>query len=344
MKAAVVEKPGRLVVRDIPQPEPNDYEALCRTLCGATCTATDYHIIMGGTLPYPIPYPTILGHESIGRVVAVGRKVRNLKEGDVITRVGVLPCRLPGLSAVFGGFAEFTLAGDYRAMRQDGLPLERWDLARRNQILPDDFSPPASTMIITWRESLSYIRRAGVKRGSSLLIIGSGGTGLSFACHARNLGASRILMIGHPDRAGIARTLGATLFNYKAVDVTQQVAAEADDGFDCIIDCIGKADSLNPLLPLLRCGGTAGIYGVSDWGRIGIDPNRCRGAFTCLPCDYYDEEEVHDEVVSLIRSGALDASHWLDWRRPCPLTDIAEVYERLQRREMIKAVIEISPP
>jgi len=300
---------------------------------------------MGGALPYAVPYPTILGHESIGCVIRIGRKVRNLKEGDLVTRTGVLPCRLPGLSAVFGGFAEFTLAGDYRAMRQDGLPLEQWKLARRNQVLPEDFHPAASTMIITWRESLSYIRRAGVKRGSSLLVIGSGGTGLSFVCHARNLGAGRILMIGHPDRAGIARTLGATgFFNYRSGNVAQRVAAETGDAFDCIIDSIGKADSLNPLLPLLRRGGTAGIYGVSDWGRIGIDPNRCRGAFTCLPCDDYDEEEVHDEVLSLMRSGALDASHWLDWKHPLPLADIAEVYERLHRREMIKAVIEINPP
>ena len=90
MKAAVIEKPGVLVVKEIPVPEVGDYDALCQLLYGATCTGTDQHLI-AGRFPWPVSYPTVLGHESVGRVVQVGAKARNFKVGDLISRVGTPP-------------------------------------------------------------------------------------------------------------------------------------------------------------------------------------------------------------------------------------------------------------
>ena len=51
--------------------------------------------------------------------------------------------------------------------------------------------PAAATMMITWRETHSYISRLGVKPGSRLLILGSGGNGFSFAV--------LVLVIGIPE-------------------------------------------------------------------------------------------------------------------------------------------------
>ena len=53
MKAAIVEKPDVLVVRDVPMPEMGDYFALCEILWGATCSGTDMHIIEG-RFPFPL--------------------------------------------------------------------------------------------------------------------------------------------------------------------------------------------------------------------------------------------------------------------------------------------------
>jgi D-arabinose 1-dehydrogenase-like Zn-dependent alcohol dehydrogenase len=95
MRAAVVEKPGVLTIMDLPIPVPGPYEALCTLEYGATCTATDLHII-DGTIPFAIPCPAILGHESVGRVLEVGTKVRNFAQGDLVTRVGSVPCPITG--------------------------------------------------------------------------------------------------------------------------------------------------------------------------------------------------------------------------------------------------------
>ncbi|MBN1874169.1 MAG: hypothetical protein JXA33_08050 [Anaerolineae bacterium] len=64
MKAAIIERPGVLTVKEIPMPEVGEYDALCDLLYGATCTGTDQHLI-ARRFPWPVQYPTILGHESV---------------------------------------------------------------------------------------------------------------------------------------------------------------------------------------------------------------------------------------------------------------------------------------
>ncbi|MGC9394704.1 MAG: hypothetical protein ACP5J4_07600 [Anaerolineae bacterium] len=64
MKAAIVERPGVLTVKEIPMPEVGEYDALCDLLYGATCTGTDQHLI-AGRFPWPGQYPTIWGHASV---------------------------------------------------------------------------------------------------------------------------------------------------------------------------------------------------------------------------------------------------------------------------------------
>ena len=74
MKAAVVTRPGRLELLDVPDPRPDDYQVRVRTLAVGLC-GTDRHIV-DGTF-YRKDYPAILGHESLGQVVEVGRAVRS---------------------------------------------------------------------------------------------------------------------------------------------------------------------------------------------------------------------------------------------------------------------------
>ena len=339
MKAAVVEKPGVLVVREVPRPLPGPYDVLCRLLYGATCTGTDQHIIRG-SYPFPLDYPTILGHECIGRVVDVGPKVRNFRKGDLLTRVGTPP--VGGLNVNWGGFAEYGIARDHRAMKEDGCRRELWDMYRVNQVLPDDMDPAAATMIITWRETLSYITRSGVSAGSRILIIGSGANGFSFALHARHLGAIFVAVIGSSGRREIAESTGVdTYVDYKDEDVASQLREVSPEGFDFIIDAVGRRGQLDRVLDLLRPGGTVGIYGVDEFNDCALHPQKSRGTFI-----FYnggsDEEESHERVLSLIRDGALEARIFLGLDRVYPLAEISRAFDAVRGRRVIKAVVKLS--
>ncbi len=160
MKAALIEHFGSLVVREIPDPQPGPYDALCALRYGATCTGTDSHII-DGSFPWISPLPTVLGHESVGRVIAVGAKVRHLRVGDLITRVGDTGTPDGAISVTWGGFAEYGIAKDHWAMCADGLPAEEWQGARWNQVVPHGVAEEIAPMFTTWRETLSYLLRTG---------------------------------------------------------------------------------------------------------------------------------------------------------------------------------------
>lgn len=338
MKAAVVERPGRLVVRDLPDPVPGDYDALCRLEYGATCTGTDSHLIEG-SFPFPIDYPAILGHESVGRVIAVGRKVRNLKVGDLVTRVGAPPTG--GVGVCWGGFASLGIAKDHWAMAADGRPEAEWHGCRVNQVVPPAVDPRVAPMFTTWRETLSYLARMGAGPRSTVLVIGSGGNGLSFARHAKLLGASA-WMVGAARLERTALALGVDGFrDYRSAAAVADLGAAVREGFTHVVDAVGKAGAADRFLPLLAPGGAIGVYGMDDYGAATLSPRLARGSFTVWNGGY-DEAETHQRVCDLALRGELDASAWYDLNRPYPFERIADAFADLAERKAVKALIALS--
>ncbi len=338
MKAAVVEGPNRLVVRDIPEPPVGEHDALCEVLYGAMCSGTDTHIVECD-FPYLSPLPTVLGHESIARVVAVGSKVRSFREGDLVTRVGTVA--VGPYSVTWGGFAELGVATDARAAEEDGLPREQWQRGRVQRALPPGSDPAAATMVITWRETLSYANRIGVAEGQRVLVIGSGGNGLAYVAHAANAGCEPVVMIGSALREQAARRAGATGYvDYAADDAADQARETCPRGFDLAIDAVGKVGAGDLALSLLRPGGTIGIYGIDDYGKLRINPDRARGTFTFYQGGY-DEPETHQQVVALFQAGRLDASIWLDLDHPFDLEQINNAVEATRARKVVKALVRV---
>lgn len=343
MRAAVVESPDNLVIRTLSDPVPGPYEALTRQLFGGICAATDRHLVEG-KLPIPgISYPLILGHEAIGEVVAVGAKVRNLKPGDLVTRTGA-PAT-DGCAAYWGGFAELGLARDFAAMRDDGLPEAEWQPHTINRVLPPGTDAAAATMMITWRETLSYLTRLGPVQGKRLLVIGSGGNGFSFLVLARALGAEAVAMIGNPGWASHAARTGAAAFaDYRdpdAISGLRSVGGPA--GFDLLVDAVGHTGGIEGALPLMAPGAAIGLYGIEALGErmAALQAIAAQGYRVHGPGEY-SEGEAHDQAAALMASGALDTRVWFDPANPFPLDRISDALAAVAARKSLKAVVRIS--
>lgn len=333
MKAAVVESAGKLNVRDLPEPKYGDYEARCDMLFGSVCAGTDTHLVqVHPPFCHWVQYPIILGHESVGRVGTVGAKVRNLKLGDVITRVG---CPAVGdVTSGWGGFAEIGIATDWRAMQEDGL--DGWQGKTVQQILPADIDPAVGTLFITWRETLSYVTRMGFRPAVSVLVIGSGGNGLAFVSHARNLGATRVAMVGSEARAANATKAGATEYHdYRREDSWKAL----ENGFDFVIDSVGKAANVQRGQQCLKVGGTLGIYGLDEADKLTLAPGK---TFT-LYNGGYDEAEAHEAVLKFYRAGKFNPSVWLDRSQTFALADIGQALDAVRNRTLIKPLIRLNP-
>lgn len=339
MKVAMVESANVLKVREVPQPQPGEYEALCELLFGATCSGTDSHIIECN-FPWISPLPTILGHESVGRVIALGKKVRNYRLGDIVTRVGAPPASDGRYSVTWGGFAEYGLARDHWAMCADGRPASEWQGSRWNQIVPAAVDPKIAPMFTTWRETLSYELRMGISPGARVLVVGSGGNGLSFAVHALGLGAACVAMVGSKGMEAGARKAGIMhYFDYRSEDLAAQIKKACPDGFDYIIEAVGRKGQADRVLPCLSSGGKLGIYGIDDFGQLTINP--MSGTFTVFNAGY-DEAETHQRVSELVLQGKLDARLWYDMDRPYPLSEISAAFDAVRQRRTVKALVALS--
>ncbi|MFH0913675.1 MAG: alcohol dehydrogenase catalytic domain-containing protein, partial [Chloroflexota bacterium] len=85
MKAGILESVGRLVVREVPDPEADMGSVVLRVKVCAIC-GTDLRIYRYGDRRVKLPH--ILGHEISGELTATGEGVTNYKVGE---RVAVTP-------------------------------------------------------------------------------------------------------------------------------------------------------------------------------------------------------------------------------------------------------------
>lgn len=84
MLAAVVKKPGELVIEQTKRPVPDPRQFIIKTLAASICNATDNHIVEGIYDGYHDHYPQVLGHEICGEVVELGSEVTDVKLGERI--------------------------------------------------------------------------------------------------------------------------------------------------------------------------------------------------------------------------------------------------------------------
>lgn len=341
MKALVIESPGNLVVKTIQEAPLGPYDARCRTLYGATCAGTDLHVI-DGTFCRPVDYPSVIGHESIGQVIEVGEKVRHYKVGDIITRVNTRPSLDGTMMISWGGMCEYTLACDYRSMWLDNLPSEQWERFRVNQVVPKDLiDPMRATMIITWRETLSYITRMGIGEGARVLVSGSGANGLSLAAMAKLRGASEVILVGSESREDASMATGIDKYmDYKDKDSIKMYLSRTGRSIDFLIDATGKSDSMNKFLPALNVNGVFGVYGLDDGNTYRINPLLAE-SFRFYHGGYA-EHEAHVDVIEFLRKGKLNADIWLDTKEIFSIDDAVQAYEHVRSKKAIKAIVQFS--
>ncbi|MEO8409969.1 MAG: zinc-binding dehydrogenase [Propionivibrio sp.] len=267
MQAVAVIEPGKVALVELPVPTPGDYEALVKSEAAYICNATDRKLIEGH---FPgiarDAYPLILGHETVGRVVAVGGKVRNFKLGDRV--LGGLLLKPEGFGSGWGGDAEFILAADHEAMVEDGVADEEhgwFEVYRIMSRVPDDISVEAAGLLATWREVYAAFADFHLGAGDDILIFGGGPVGLSFCRFAKLLGLGWVgLVDGHAFKREKALAFGADAVLARDDPAIARLVQERGKPLDAVIDAVGSETIINTALPLIRLGGSVCVYGVLD--------------------------------------------------------------------------------
>ena len=171
-------------------------------------------------------------------------------------------------------------------------------------------------MLTTWRETLSFIQRMGAGTGKRVLVIGSGGNGLSFVRHSVNLGAAAAVDYKDPQAAEKLRDFGP---------------------FDMIVDAVGADGAMDAYLPLLTPGGTIAVYGIEAMGGYRMKPLAAPGSFFFYQGGYR-EDETHQQVIDMMRCDKLTSEPFMG-KEIYSLEELPRAFADLQARKQVKARI-----
>ena len=225
----------------------------------------------------PVEYPCVPGHEIVGKVLAVGKKVKRFKVGDLVgvgcfvDSCGKCPsCKsheeqfctghtvftyaskeLDGKSTTLGGYSShITVKDKYVLKIKKGLPLER-------------VAPLLCAGITTY----SPLKRYGAKKGKKVGVVGLGGLGHMAVKLAKAMGAEVTVFSTSPGKMTDAKKLGAKNF---ILTSNPENFAVMKSKLDLIIDTVSAQHDFTPYLGTLKIGGIHVLVGAAP------DPSQVR--------------------------------------------------------------------
>jgi uncharacterized zinc-type alcohol dehydrogenase-like protein len=218
----------------------------------------------------PATYPCVPGHEIVGRVVQVGKKVKSFKIGDLagvgcfVDSCGKCPsCKsheeqfcadhtvftynsteLDGKTRTQGGYSShITVKDKYVLKIKKGQPLER-------------IAPLLCAGITTY----SPLKRYGTKKGKKVGVIGLGGLGHMAVKIAKAMGAEVTVFSTSPHKEKDAQKLGAKNF---ILSQNPKSFASVNGKLDLIIDTVSAKHDFSTYLATLKIGGTHVLVGAA---------------------------------------------------------------------------------
>lgn len=266
MLASVMTGVRKLEMLKRPVPTPKADEVLIKIKHVGVC-GSDLHFYEKGVLGTNIfKDPLILGHEGAGEVVAVGKDVKSLKTGDLVTMEPGVPC----------GKCEYCTSGRYNLCPDvafmacpgyDGAFVEyvAWPEAWTYK-LPEGMNTIEGALIEPLNVGLHALNQSEVKFGQSVAILGSGCIGLCVLMSLRMAGITEIYVVDIiQKRLDKAKELGATaVINAKDQDVIKTIRDLTNGkGVDVCFETAGNKFTTQQTVELIKRGGTITLVGMS---------------------------------------------------------------------------------
>lgn len=255
MKAVVWHGVGDIRLDDVAEPSlQHPEDAIVRLTSSAIC-GTDLHFVRG-TMAGMKP-GTILGHEGVGVVEALGENVRNFERGERVVICSTIACGScsycragyfaqcdranpngPQAGTAFFGGPEPTGPFDGLQAELARIPFAHTGMVR----LPDEVSDDQAIMLSDiFPTGWFGAELAEVSEGDTVVVFGAGPVGVFAVVSANLQGAGRVICVDqHDDRLVMARRAGAEIVNFDTedpIDALRELTGGI--GPDRAIDAVG---------------------------------------------------------------------------------------------------------
>ena len=217
---------------------------------------------MTGTL-VETAYPRISGHEYCAEVAAVGKNVRGMYVGQLVTGNPYFNCGT--CYSCRRGLTNCCTSNATCGVQRDGvfstytvMPAERlYDVS--------GLAPHVAALIEPFSIGHFAVKQTAVKRGERMLIVGAGSIGMLAAVSALSFGAEVTICDISPDKLRLAEEFGIqhTILNDGNRPLQDYVEEYTDgNGYDTAIECAGLSSTVQDCIDSLAFGGRMSIVGV----------------------------------------------------------------------------------
>ena len=287
IKAAVLRKikaPFSIETVDLAPPRAGEVRV---KMAAAGVCHSDWHLVSGDTRH---PLPVVAGHEGAGVVEKTGKGVTRCKPGDHVILNWAPNCgscfycrhERPNLcSAYLEPIWAGTLLDGTPRLSKKGRPIFHYcGLAcfAEHAVVPQECCVKIKKEIPLTVAALigcavttgvgAVVNTAKIPPGSSVVIFGAGGVGLSMVMGARLANASRIVVVDRtPAKMELSKTFGATHALHAGKKCTGEIRALTEGrGADYVFDATGIPAVQEQCLGAARPGGTVVLAGLAPMG------------------------------------------------------------------------------
>jgi threonine dehydrogenase-like Zn-dependent dehydrogenase len=332
---------GDVRVVTVPNPtiqEPTD--AIVRIVAGCICGSDLW--------PYASKPETAegarMGHEFVGVIEELGSGTSGLAVGDFVIAPFVAS----------DGTCDFCLEGLQTSCRhgahwggtEDG---GQGEFARVPQasgtlvVVPAGFDEKLIPSLLSLSDVMSTgyhaAKKAQIRPGQTVTVIGDGAVGLSAVLSAKLMGAGRIILMGrHEARTNLGRDFGATDVVSERGDegIAKVRELTGGDGTSVVLEAVGLLSAIEMAFGVVRDGGVISRVGAPQYSEVafGFPPFMRNITLTggVAPARAYI-----DELLPLVLDGSIEPGKVFD--RTIGLDEVPAGYRAMADREALKVLV-----
>lgn len=338
MLAALLYGREDLRLENLDLPSPAAGEVVIEVAAATTC-GTDLKVWRRGGHAKMLQPPTLFGHEASGKIVSLGEGVTNWQIGDRVVANNSAPC----MNCWFCQRQEYSLCphitwnnGTFAQYLKIPAPIVKHNLLA----IPDDLDVAIAAMTEPLACVLHGVARSNFTPDARVAIVGDGAIGLMFVAVMASQCQSVWLFGGNDARLAVGEKLGAArTWNYHQSDIPSTVKDLTEGwGADIIIEATGVPSVWETAIACGRPGATINLFGGCPKDTtISVNTDRLHYSELTLKGVFHNTPHYVRAALALLASNQIPFDLLISDRRP--LTDLAQTFEDMKNREVIKVAM-----
>ncbi len=342
MKAAVLHGKEDVRVEDVTPAPLKPGEVRIRIQAALTC-GTDLKVFKRGYHAKMIVPPAVFGHELAGEVAEIRSPKSDIRDaeskaggwdwqvGERVVAANSAPCGAcfhcragqeslcEDLLFLNGAYAE-SIVVPARIVAKNLLRLKR-ETAFRDAALVE----PLACVV-------QGVGDAKLNAGQHVLILGAGPIALMFTALARHLGCEVTVAGRRAPRLAAARKLGgprsAVIDIGDGTGLVTRVREATKTHFDAVIEAVGKPETWEAAVHLVRKGGTVNFFGGCPAGTtVTFDTTLIHYSNLTLLASFHHTPQTVRQALAYIEAGVIRAADFVDGE--CPLSGLPALFKSM---------------